>query len=170
MRPAARHSDPVTSHKAAASLDASKLEEMVLNVIRSHGEGGCISDDVIAALPAFGYGSITPRYRSLFKKGLVFENGSRRAASGRSQRIMVAKAEKPEKPVEKVTSHISVLTANLKGRELKAALKYAEAYNCGGSLQLLYRAVVEERPPAGIGARTRRSLVVSILGAISISR
>lgn len=89
-KPAARRSDPATSKQAAASLDASKLEEMVLEVIRSYGESGCISDDVIASLPAFGYGSITPRYRALFRKGLIREAGSKRAVSGRSQRIMVA--------------------------------------------------------------------------------
>jgi hypothetical protein len=67
-----------------------------------------------------------------------------------------------------MNGHISFLTANLRGRELKAALKYAEQYDCGGSLERLYEAVVFGRPPAGVGAKTRRRLGFAIIGAITL--
>lgn len=87
----ARNSDPATSHEAAASVDATKMEEIVYAAIKSFGSAGCISDDVLQALSGYAYGTITPRYRPLISKNLVEITGERRKGnSGRSQRVMVA--------------------------------------------------------------------------------
>lgn len=42
-----RRSDPDTSIDAACSLESGGLEEKVFEVIRSFGQAGCISDDVM---------------------------------------------------------------------------------------------------------------------------
>ena len=89
-RPAARSTDPITSHLAAASLDPTDLEIRIMEVISSYGAQGCISEEIVASIPEYGYGSITPRYRALMRKKLIRENGSRKASSGRAQRIMVS--------------------------------------------------------------------------------
>lgn len=86
-----------TSHAAAASVDVTKVEKMVLDVIRQHGAGGCISEEVLQALPNLGYGSVTPRYRSLLRKNKITVTESGRvASSGRLQRVMVAVDLEPE--------------------------------------------------------------------------
>ena len=87
----ARHSDPDTSHAAAESVDATALEAIVHQVIKSFGSAGCISDDVLLAMPDYAYGTVTPRYRPLIAKGLIITPGEKRkGVSGRSQRVMVA--------------------------------------------------------------------------------
>lgn len=93
----ARQTDPDTSHEAAASLGGTlcaKLARRVYAVIRSYGEAGCISDDLLKhpSLSDLTYGTITPRYAQLMRKGLVADTGKRRmGVSGRNQRVMVAK-------------------------------------------------------------------------------
>jgi hypothetical protein len=86
-----RRYDPQTSADAAASLNVTELETTVYEAIKGFGAAGCISDDVLGTLPHFRYGSITPRYRKLVEKGLIEVTGeTRRAVSGRSQRVMRA--------------------------------------------------------------------------------
>jgi predicted MarR family transcription regulator len=86
-----RRYDPQTSADAAASLNVTELETTVYEAIKSFGRHGCISDDVCAVLPNLRYGSITPRFRKLLEKGLIEATGeTRRAVSGRSQRVMRA--------------------------------------------------------------------------------
>ena len=84
-----RKYDPQTSADAAESLNVTELEAVVYEAIKSFGRTGCISDDVLVVLPDIRYGSITPRYRKLLEKGLIEITGeTRRAVSGRSQRVM----------------------------------------------------------------------------------
>ena len=86
-----RRYDPQTSADAAASLNVTELEAVVYEAIKSYSAAGCISDDVLALLPGYRYGSVTPRYRKLMEKGLIEVTGeTRRAVSGRSQRVMRA--------------------------------------------------------------------------------
>jgi len=86
-----RRYDPQTSADAAASLKVTELETIVYEAIKSFGRTGCISDDVCAVLADIRYGSVTPRYRKLLEKGLIEVTGeTRRAVSGRSQRVMRA--------------------------------------------------------------------------------
>ena len=86
----ARATDPETAKEAAKSVDTSKMEQIVLDVIRSF-PNGCISQDVENALPHIRVSSITPRFRPLIRKGLVIETGEKRPGfSGRNQRVMRA--------------------------------------------------------------------------------
>jgi len=86
-----RKYDPQTSADAAESLNVTELETTVYEAIKGFGRTGCISDDVLIVLPNIRYGSVTPRYRKLLEKGLIEVTGeTRRAVSGRSQRVMRA--------------------------------------------------------------------------------
>ena len=82
-----------TSIEAAEQLDATRLERMVLEAIQKLNSG-CISDDVRKYCEAkYGvksYSSITARFCSLERKGLITYTGEKRlGASGRNQRVMV---------------------------------------------------------------------------------
>lgn len=86
----ARKKDPDTSKKAAEKVDSATLERMVYEVIARH-PNGCISDDVIRALPGYGVQTLSPRYAPLLKKGFIVDTGERRVAkSGVKQRVMKA--------------------------------------------------------------------------------
>jgi len=85
-----RLTDPETSVDAALSVDATKMEQIVLDTIKSFSNG-CISEEVENALPHIRASSITPRYRPLMKKGLIVDTGKKRPGfSGRNQRVMRA--------------------------------------------------------------------------------
>ena len=85
-----RNTDPDTSHEAAEKLNLTQLEDTVLSAIQQF-PNGCISDDVLKTLPAWGIETITPRYAALLRKGHIIDTGERRrASSGRSQRVMKA--------------------------------------------------------------------------------
>jgi len=89
--PRARNSDPQSSHDAVESCNWGKVAQTVLEVIESFGPEGCISADILAALPHIGYGSITPMYKVLLRNGVIQDAGyTRLAPSNRQQRVMVA--------------------------------------------------------------------------------
>jgi len=70
----ARHSDPETSHEAAALVDTTKLENLVLLALKRH-------DATTAELSAelkVARVSISPRMRPLADRGLVRDTGNRR--------------------------------------------------------------------------------------------
>jgi hypothetical protein len=83
----ARKDSPETSVEAAQAVDSTKLEQIVYEAIKSF-PNGCISDEVLEALPNHGYSSITPRYRALLNKGFIEITGTKEARSGKKQRIM----------------------------------------------------------------------------------
>jgi len=86
----ARATDPETSKEAAQSVNPTKLEQIVLDTIRSF-PNGCISQDVEHMLVQYRANSITPRYCPLMKKGLIVDTGEKRPGfSGRNQRVMKA--------------------------------------------------------------------------------
>ena len=85
----ARREDPTTSHQAAQAVDTTKLERIVYEAIQSFPEG-CISDEVLEALPDHRYSSITPRYKALLQKGFIEITGTKEGRSGRNQRVMRA--------------------------------------------------------------------------------
>jgi hypothetical protein len=85
-----RNQDPTTSHEAAQAVDTTKLERIVYEAIQSFPEG-CISDQVLEALPDYRYSSITPRYKALLEKGFIEITGTKEGRSGRNQRVMKAK-------------------------------------------------------------------------------
>jgi hypothetical protein len=81
-----RNLDPFTSHQSAEKVEASRMEKIVLGVIDSFGENGCISDQVQYALAEYRYSTITARYKALKEKGLVVTDGTAiKAESGRKQ-------------------------------------------------------------------------------------
>ena len=84
-----RKEDPTTSHEAAKAVDTTKLERIVYEAIQSF-PNGCISDEVLEALPDHRYSSITPRYKALLQKGFIEIVGTKEGRSGRNQRIMRA--------------------------------------------------------------------------------
>ncbi len=86
----ARREDPTTSHQAAQAVDTTKLERIVYEAIQSF-PNGCISDEVLEALPDHRYSSITPRYKALLQKGFIEITGTKEGRSGRNQRVMKAK-------------------------------------------------------------------------------
>ena len=86
----ARNTDPETSKEAAQSVNATSLEQIVLDVIKRY-PNGCISQDVELQLSEYRLSSITPRYNQLIKKGLIVDTGEKRPGfSGRNQRVMRA--------------------------------------------------------------------------------
>jgi hypothetical protein len=84
-----RRNDPQTSFDAAVHLDTTKTEKLVYETIKGFPDG-CISDDVVTALPGLAHSTVTSRYRALITKGLIEVNGTRPGKSGRQQRIMKA--------------------------------------------------------------------------------
>ena len=93
----ARTHDPKTSWEAAESVDTSRLEKIVLSSIKAHGKIGATHDEVWSHLikshrhSTFREGSITPRYATLERKGLITRNGdTRQGTAGRRQLVMQA--------------------------------------------------------------------------------
>jgi hypothetical protein len=85
-----RATDPVTSMDAAESIDSTKLEQMVYEVIAMY-PNGCTSDEVLKHFPHHGVQTISPRFAPLIRKGFIEDTGEKRkASSGRSQRVMKA--------------------------------------------------------------------------------
>ena len=68
----------------------STIRNQVLEVIKSAGYRGCISDEVRQQLPQYCYGSITQRYHELIMKNLIYRDGYRRGNTGSKQSVMYA--------------------------------------------------------------------------------
>ena len=84
-----RNNDPFTSHESANKINTTNMEKIVLGVIDSFGETGCISDQVQYALPEYRYSTITARYKALKDKELVIADGRAvKGESGRNQLLM----------------------------------------------------------------------------------
>ena len=86
-----RKDSPVTSIEAAASIDTTRMEQIVYETIARFDQG-CIQDEVLANLPQYPYSSVTARFRGLLDKGYIIDTGLTRAGkSGRQQRILKIK-------------------------------------------------------------------------------
>ena len=93
----ARTHDPKTSWEAAEKVDTNKLESLVLRVLKDFGNVGGTNDELLSYLYDTQIwkqytdimpkeSSITPRYKQLINKGLVYRDGTTRKGSmGRSQ-------------------------------------------------------------------------------------
>ena len=87
LKALARLTDPDTSHAAAKTVDPTALEQLVYKTI-SEFPAGCIADDVVRKT-MLRWDTVTPRFAPLIKKGFIYDTGERRrAASGRSQRVL----------------------------------------------------------------------------------
>lgn len=85
----ARNTDPDTSQAAAQSFDPTRLEAVVLEVLRQHKEG--LTSTEVADILGIGLWSISPRLRPLANKGLIRDSGRRKeGASKRKQIVWVA--------------------------------------------------------------------------------
>lgn len=88
----ARTDDPDTSHAAAASINTTDLETLVLNAIDAAGPRGMTQDELLAAFPGLSYSSVTARPAALKRKGFVVAtDGKRKGSSGRAQTVLVAR-------------------------------------------------------------------------------
>lgn len=93
----ARSSNPSTSHLAAKYIDASKLEEKVLQIVKRYGPPRgrpmCVVE-IHAKLPELSIDSISPRMKQLVKKGFLRcvgrEARANRHGNTRSQQIYEA--------------------------------------------------------------------------------
>lgn len=85
-----RKNDPQTSFEAAEKVDTKKLEMMVYEAIKSFGDNGCISDQILDLFPTLPYSSVTARYKALMEKNYIRIDGTRTGKSGRKQRVMKA--------------------------------------------------------------------------------
>ena len=105
----ARTHDPKTSWEAAEKVNTNRLESFVLDIVKAHGDNGCTHDELMdhywkmsANLASHhpewtpddmhSVGSITPRYATLERKGLITRDGTtRKGKKGRSQLVMYYK-------------------------------------------------------------------------------
>ena len=84
-----RQTDPQTSREAAQSLEVSAMERTVAEAIKGFRAAGCISDQVLDALPQHRYSTVTARYKQLKEKGIIFvDDRKAKGVSGRGQLIM----------------------------------------------------------------------------------
>lgn len=98
--PGVRAGSPDTSLAAAVSVaDAAKSREAkALQLIRARAERGCTADEVAEALGWERYSS-RPRISTMKARGEIVDSGRRRkAASGRSQAVMVVPEYGPPVP------------------------------------------------------------------------
>lgn len=78
-----RHDDPDTSVAAAMSLDAARMEAIVLEALRKCDNGGTSRE--LAEIMGLPGDSVSPRLRPLARKGLIYATSERRVGkSGRS--------------------------------------------------------------------------------------
>ena len=84
-----RQTDPQTSREAAQSLEVSDMERAVAEAIKGFRAAGCISDQVLDALPQHRYSTVTARYKQLKEKGIIcVDERKMKGASGRGQLMM----------------------------------------------------------------------------------
>lgn len=83
----ARNSDPSTSFEAAASVNTTKLEGVILDKLKRYKTPGATTYELAEAL-GLSLVSVSPRMRPLATKRLIIDTGFRsRGASGRMQII-----------------------------------------------------------------------------------
>ena len=75
----ARRTDPDTSHVAALTVDANRLERLVAALLQEHPDGLIVKE--IASLLDIDKWSISPRMKPLEEKGLVQRTADRRDRS-----------------------------------------------------------------------------------------
>src|ERR1700748_3204028 len=84
----ARHSDPSTSHDAAAQVNTTRLEAIVVWTLPKYQEG--LTSIAIAQLSGEPEWSMSPRMKPLREKGKIFDSGETRkrfGTHGRSSKV-----------------------------------------------------------------------------------
>ena len=75
----ARRTDPDTSHIAALTVDANRLEKLVLSMLDRYPDGLTVKE--VATYLHIDKWSISPRMKPLEKKGLLERTAERRSRS-----------------------------------------------------------------------------------------
>ena len=88
-----RATDPDTAVEAAYSVHVAPIEIAIMDVIRDAIDG-CTAHEVSEKLSHIPLNTLTPRFATLARKGLIEDSGNRRPGrSGRMQRVMIANGE-----------------------------------------------------------------------------
>jgi hypothetical protein len=89
----ARTTDPGTSHEAAAAIvdKIPELERVVRDALRAVPEGMTITET--ADWLQMDRWSVSPRFRPLARKGLIYEAGHKIAPTGRKQIVWKARQQ-----------------------------------------------------------------------------
>jgi hypothetical protein len=89
----ARDSDPDTSHAAAASVSVTKLEQLCIDMLRAHGNlttFEATEHAIAAGWSELTRDSLSPRFTTLRRKGLVYDTGQKRRREGGKASIVWA--------------------------------------------------------------------------------
>jgi len=73
----ARRFDPETSHEAANAVDADSVEGLVVRILDESKYDG-LSMESVADITGVCINTISPRFRPLANKGLIFDTGRKR--------------------------------------------------------------------------------------------
>jgi len=79
-----------TSIEAGQSIDANRLEKLVLRAIQDAGAKGMTQSELLSQFPHLSYSSVTARPSALKRKGLIVDSGQRRPGpTGRKQAVLI---------------------------------------------------------------------------------
>jgi hypothetical protein len=122
---------PETSKQAAAKANTQARMTQVYKVIESFGDRGCISDQVLDALPDVPYQSITSQWGNMIDLGMIERTGETRTGSrnNRQQMVMVALAE-PWIPKNKHKKERAEDTRIRRARYVAERMRNATALMC----------------------------------------
>ena len=82
-----RSTDPDTAQEAAVSVDATRLEKVVLEAFKTAPNG--LTADELSKRVNLPLNTLTPRIAPLVRKGYLMPTGKRKGLSGRSQRVHI---------------------------------------------------------------------------------
>lgn len=89
-----RSTDCETSREAAESIDTSRMEALVYDIVLASGNYGTTLDEVTQKMQKYGdfeSSSISPRIAPLIRKGLLEKTGDKRKGKrGRNQQVVRA--------------------------------------------------------------------------------
>jgi hypothetical protein len=126
-RGAARGTDPETSHVAAKTVNVTYLEGQVYNAIKATGFLGATQDELAAAL-GLPTNTITPRFKPLLRKEAVFDAGfTRKGASGKRQRVLMAAAGVTVKAAESTAGMLREAEVEISRAQARKAIQSIEA-------------------------------------------
>lgn len=86
------HDYPETSKQAAEKANTQARMTQVYGVIYHFGEDGCISDQVLDALPDVPYQSITSQWGNMIDLGMIERTGETRTGHRNNRQQMVMRA------------------------------------------------------------------------------
>ena len=94
-----RNIDPSTSHESAEAIEAKTphLERVVMEAIKAFGPDGCICDELMKPLAHLDKQTVSPRFKPLREKGLIYWNGDKRCGNT-TRKQMVLRWNRRSKP------------------------------------------------------------------------